>query len=461
MRRSDLFCPTSRETRGDGTRARKLLLRAGLIREFGSGLWALTPAGQRVREKLLAKLHEEMASVGAQRVHLPGLQYRDRWEQSGRWGSFEGEMLTLKNRDDQDMCLAPSHEEGMVHLLDGQIRSYEDLPLTLYQTASKFRDDHARNGLVRCKEFTMKDAYSFHCDEESLAVTYREIRDAYERIFSDVGLEFAIVDADNSVMGGSASEEFLAPVDEGSDRLLHCTATDCRFGVTDEHEAFDRVAAGDDCPDCGGDLTETDGIEVGHVFQLGTRYADAMDLTVDDADGNERTVQMGSYGIGVERLLQTLVQQHADEDGCRFPVTDWGCVAPYRAAVIPIGADDERDGADDGKRIATVAREIHDGLCEETTQQRATGDDALLYDDLSVGERFAESDLLGIPAKIVVGNTFRETGLVDVETRDGETRQLSPEDAIAATERFAATSESAATDRSAATSEFAGNGGRT
>jgi prolyl-tRNA synthetase len=317
----------------------------------------------------------------------------------------------------------------MVHLLDGLVRSYDDLPVVMYQVASKFRDDHARNGLVRTKEFTMKDAYSFHTDEAGLDETYSEVRATYERILADLGLEFTVVEADDSVMGGSASEEFVAPVENGSDRLRHCTADGCRFGVTDEHEHFERLAADDgdggatgDCPDCGGRVVESDGIEVGHVFRLGTRYSAAMGLTVDDCEGRGREVVMGSYGLGIERLIQTVCQQRADADGCRWPVTDWGSIAPYRAAVIPVGDEGE---------VRDVAERIY----------RACGrEDVLLYDDesQSVGERFAESDLLGIPAKVVVGNEFRETRLVDVETRDGETANVAPEDVSGFVSRFAA-----------------------
>lgn len=263
----------------------------------------------------------------------------------------------------------------------------------------------------------MKDAYSFHVDEASLDQTYRDVRAAYERVFADVGLEFAVVGADNSVMGGSASEEFVAPVADGSDRLLRCTADNCRFGVTDEHDGFDDHDPGGECPDCGGTLAASDGIEVGHVFKLGTRYSAAMDLTVDDASGAEREVVMGSYGLGIDRLLQTLVQQHGGDE-CAWPVTDWGCVGPYRAAVIPIG---------DGE-VQAVAERIYEACDSE---------DVLLYDDLSVGERFAESDLLGLPAKVVVGNTYRENGVVDVETAAG-TSQRAPEDVPDAVREFAA-----------------------
>jgi len=422
MRRSDLFLPTSREHRGDGTAATELLVRAGLIREFGSGLWALTPAGERVREKVVDRIRTGMDSVGGQEVSLPGLQQRERWEQSGRWGSFEGEMFTLADRDGRDLCLAPSHEEGMVHLLDGLVRSYDELPLMLYQVGAKFRDDHARAGLLRCKEFTMKDAYTFHTDEASLREGYREIRAAYKRILADLGIEFVVADAANSVMGGERSEEFLAPVGGGTCELLACTADGCRFGLSDESPRFDAFADGDDCPDCGGRLRASGGVEVGHTFELGTRYADAMGFTVDDADGRPHEVHMGSYGLGIGRIVQTMVMQggaDSEEAACRWPVTDWGSVAPYRAAIIPIG---------DGE-VEVVAAEIHDEL----------GEDCLLFDgEQSVGERFAESELLGIPAKVVVGNHYRETGEVEIEDRHGESRSVAPEAVPEAVERFAA-----------------------
>ncbi len=425
MRRSDLFLPATRETPGAGSAAAKLLVRAGLIRGFGSGLWAVTPAGQRVRAKLTDRVVAAMDGIGGQRVRLPGLQYADRWRESGRWGGFEGEMFTLENRDGQAMCLAPSHEEGVVHLLDGRARSHHDLPLLVYQVESKFRDDHARNGLVRTKEFTMKDAYSVHADEAGLRETYREVRAAYERALDDVGLEYAVVEADAGVMGGATSEEFVAPVaDAGgdSDRLVYCAAADCRFGVTDEHDGFDEYDAGDACPECGGSLAASDGIEVGHVFQLGTRYSEAMDFTVDTADGDARSVEMGSYGLGVDRLLQTLAQQHGSPDSLAWPVTDWGSVAPYRAAIVPVGDDSE---------VLDVAERLHDDCGRE---------DVLLYDEdagLSVGERFAESGLLGVPAKVVVGNTYREDGVVDVETDSG-TEQLEVEEVAEFVAQFAA-----------------------
>ena len=423
MRRSETFLATSKEAPDAGTETVALMRRAGLIREFGSGLHGFLPSGERVRRTVTERIERAMDDCGAQRVSLPALQYSDVWEQSGRWANFEDEMFTLDNRHGQAMCLAPSHEEGVVHLLDGLVRSHDDLPLLAYQVTEKYRDDHARNGLLRCKAFTMKDAYSVHTDRASLDRTYDRIRTAYLDAFDDLGLDVAVVAADNEVMGGHASEEFVAPVAEGSDDLVYCTSEDCRFGRTDESAAFDALADGDDCPDCGTRLAATEGIEVGHVFKLGTRYTEALGLTVDGADGGRIRPTMGSYGIGVTRTLQTVLQQardRSDSDGCRWPVTGWGTVAPYRAAIVPL------DYAGDHRAIAD---ELHTACGPE---------DTLLFDDpdQSIGERFAECDLLGVPAVVVLGNHYTETGEVEVEYADGTTEFVDPGNAPEAIREF-------------------------
>jgi prolyl-tRNA synthetase len=377
----------------------------------GSGLYALTPTGTRVTDALVARIEAEMAAIGGQKVSLPALYGDDIWTASGRWESFEGEMFTLENRDGKAMCLAPSHEEGIVALVDGVVRSYDDLPLLLYQTTSKYRDDHARNGLVRTKEFTMKDAYSLHATEESLDEWYQRMRAAYVRIFESLDVEFVVAAADNEVMGGSASVEFHAVAETGTVELRRCTGDSCRFGVTDESPRSE-LTAGDACPRCGARLTACEGIEIGHIFKLGTRYSESMGLTVDTAAGTERVVLMGSYGIGIERLLHTLLEQHADERGCRWADDGQTDIAPYQTAIIPLEYDGE---------IRETAERLYEACGRDET---------LLFDDAdqSIGERFAESDLLGIPWKVVLGSHFRETGEVELETRDGATQYVAVED---------------------------------
>ena len=409
MRCSEALLFTSRERTDHENETVRLTHRAGLARQLGSGLYAMTPVGQRVRQKVVARIEREMDAIGGQQVALPALNGDDIWRESGRWQNFEGEMFTLENRDGKQFCLAPSHEEGIVDLVDGVIRSYEDLPLLLYQVTSKYRDDHARNGLVRTKEFTMKDAYSLHNSRESLADWFDRLREAYVRIFADLGLEFVVTSAGNEVMGGSLSAEFHALAETGSEELRHCTADGCRFGVTDESPRA-GLSAGDSCPECGGRLADSEGIEIGHVFKLGTRYSEAMGLSVDGPDGDERHVVMGSYGIGIERLIHSLVEQHADEDGCRWPGDV--SVAPFQVAVIPL----EYEGD-----LRRAADRIYDGCGRHET---------LLFDDATqtIGERFAESDLLGIPHKVVLGNHFLDTGEVELETRDGESSYVALEE---------------------------------
>ena len=429
VRRSETLLATSKETPDAGTETVALMRRAGLIREFGSGLHGFLPTGERVRKKVTRRIQAAMTDCDAQRVSLPALQYGDGWERSGRWENFEDEMFTLENRDGQAMCLAPSHEEGVVHLLEGVVRSHDDLPLLVSQVGTKYRDDHARNGLLRCKAFTMKDAYSVHADRTSLDRTYERVRAAYLDAFDDLGLDVVVVPVDDEVMGGHASEEFHAPVANGSDDLVYCTAEDCRFGRTDELADVDAHDADDDCPDCGGRLAAGEGVEVGHVFKLGRRYTEALDLTVDGGDGERVHPTMGSYGFGVTRALQTVLQQtrervrsaaedadganesDGDVTGCRWPVTDWGTVAPYRVAVVPLDCEGE-----------------HGRVAEEITAACGRSD-VLLFDDpgQSIGERFAESDLLGVPAIVVVGNHYDETGEVEVEYADGRREFVDPE----------------------------------
>ncbi len=411
MRRSDAFLCTNREAPTHENDTVALTLRAGLIKQFGSGLYGFTPTGHRVRSKICSLIEREMSAIGGQQIDLPALNHSDIWRRSGRWENFEGEMFTLENREGKELCLAPSHEEGIVHLVDGVVRSYDDLPLLLYQIDSKYRDDHARNGLLRMKEFTMKDAYSLHNTEASLDGYYDRVRGAYRRIVETLGIEYAITRADNSVMGGSTSEEFIAIASTGTLELRWCTADDCHFGVTDESPRAE-LTAGDSCPACGSVLEAGEGVEIGHLFKLGTRYSGTTGLTVDTETGGEREVVMGSYGIGIERLLHVILEQHADEAGCRWPGDGAGDVAPFDVSIVPLEYDGDLRG---------VADQMHDTLGWERT---------LLFDDpeQTMGERFAESDLLGIPWKVVLGNHYLDTGEVELESREGHTHYLDIEE---------------------------------
>ena len=398
MRRTDLFVPTSKETESSAqVKSAQLALRSGLIDHLGAGLFSYSPTGKRVRDNIAEVVRQEMEAIGSQEVDLPGLQYGELWRQSGRYDEFEGEMFTFENREGQEMCLAPTHEEPMAELVRERVRSKRNLPLVLYQIGEKFRDDHPRKGLLRAKQFTMKDAYSFTTSEEALDEIYEDMREAYITIFEKLGVEYAIVDADPGAMGGTGSEEFQAPAEVGADEINYCPEPDCRYGTTD----LDVT----ECPHCGVELINENSIELGHIFKLGTRYSDPLELTYDSDDG-ERPVIMGSYGIGVSRLIPALIEQQHDEDGIIWPDQ----VAPFSMSVVPLNRDEE---------IVSMAAEIH---------ERVGPDDTLLFDgDTSIGEKFAESDLIGIPAKAILGNTYKEEGEIEVEYRDGETEFFTPQ----------------------------------
>lgn len=390
MRRSNLFVPTSKEKRSSAeVRSAELALRSGLVHQLGSGIFAYSPTGKRVREKISSIIREEMNEIGSQEVDLPGLQYAKIWKDSGRYKEFEGEMFTFKNRDDQDMCLAPTHEEPMADLVRERLRSQKNMPLTLYQIGKKFRDDHARNGLLRAKEFTMKDAYSFDTSEEGLDEAYQDMREAYINIFDSLGLDFAITQADSGAMGGTGSEEFQAPAEVGSDEINRCPEEGCLFATRDLEQAT--------CPDHGTELENTNSIEIGHIFKLGTRYSEPMNLTFDTEEGEQHII-MGSYGIGVSRVIPALIEQRNDDDGIIWPES----VAPYEIGIVPLDEEGE---------IMETAEELYDVL---------DTDEVLLFDnDVSIGEKFAESDLIGIPAKVILGNNYLENGEIEVEYRDG------------------------------------------
>lgn len=400
MRRSELFATVSKEEASDAScRSEELALKAGLIHSYGSGTFGYTHLGKKVLDNIEEAIREEMDEVG-QEVRMNLLQTSKLWKESGRWKDFEGEeFFHFKNRDDKDFCLAATHEEASVGLVRNYIRSYRDLDLTIYQIGRKFRDDHARKGLLRAKEFTMKDAYSFHTNRESLDKKFREMLRVYREIFDRLGLEYTVVGAENGSMGGDKSREFLAESEAGSDTYKKCRS--CQFGTKD----FDA----EECGECGSEMQEVNGIEIGHCFKLGTEYSQAMDLDYVDENGEEQLVEMGCYGIGVSRVLAAIIEQNSDENGI-----DWNSeVAAFDTAVIIARHEDE---------VEEKAEEIYQELKQH--------EEVLLYDTLSVGEKFAEADLIGVQRKLILGNSFLEDGTVEIESKGGKTVEKSVEEVV-------------------------------
>ncbi len=556
---SRLPLTTFKETPADAeTVSHQLMLRAGLIRRLASGLYNWMPLGMRVLHKVQAIVREEMDRAGALELVMPSVQPAELWRESGRWEDYGPELLRMKDRHERDFCLGPTHEEVITDIARHELMSHRQLPVNYYQIQTKFRDEiRPRFGVMRAREFIMKDAYSFHLDEQSLLEGYQAMRDAYRRIFDRLGLEYRIVQADSGAIGGSRSEEFLvlaatgedaiawcdadgfaanvevvpiaasgngapAPSEErelvatpgagtiaelaaflgtGADRCLKTllvkgsetpavalllrgdhelnaikaqsldavaapltmlrgaeveAATGCEPGFLGpvelpvptyvDHAAAQladfvcganrpdyhytginwgrdvdlpavadlRTAVADDpSPLGGGTLSVARGIEVGHIFQLGTKYSDSMDATVLDADGNKRSMHMGCYGIGVTRVVAAAIEQNHDEHGIIWPAA----IAPFQVIVVPINPDRS-------EVVRETMAELHDRLTEAGLE--------VLVDDRAQrpGFKFADADLIGIPHRIVIAERGLKAGQVEYKGRTESEVTLVPVESI-------------------------------
>jgi prolyl-tRNA synthetase len=551
MKLSQLLVPTLKETPSEAeVLSHKLMLRAGLIRKLAAGIYTWLPLGLRVVRKIERIVREEMDRAGAQELLMPGVQPAELWQESGRWEHYGKELLRFKDRHEHEFCLAPTHEEVITDLVRREMRSYRDLPKNLYQIQTKFRDEvRPRFGVMRAREFSMKDAYSFDVDDEASAVSYQKMHDAYTAIFRRLGLRFSVVEADSGAIGGSFSHEFMVLADTGEDAILSClkcgyaanlekaevklsskaapvavapltevstpqahtveevaaflkvTPADIAktmiyladgrpvaamvrgdrevneiklknitgaaelemaspaviaevtggplgfsgpmglsMPVYADQELFNlgRVVVGankadahliglnlgrdvpkgiradlrfatpeDPCPRCGGELAFARGIEVGHIFRLGTKYSKAMGATYLDAEGQARPMVMGCYGIGITRIVAAAIEQAHDENGVIFPLA----IAPVSVAVLPMALSGE---------AYETAELIYRQLQENQV-------DALLDDrDLRPGVKFKDIDLIGIPLRMVVGPKGLKEGQVELKRRQGGQVEMLP-----------------------------------
>jgi prolyl-tRNA synthetase len=561
LRYSQLFIPTVKETPADAqVTSHRLMMRAGMIRKVAAGVYTYLPLGLRVLRKVEAVIREEMDRAGAQEIFMPMVQPAELWEESGRWRQYGPELLRLKDRKGADFCLGPTHEEVVTATVRDEVKSYRQLPLNLYQIQTKFRDEmRPRFGLMRGREFSMKDAYSFDLDEAGANKSYDKMFLAYCRIFARLGLTFRPVEADTGSIGGNRSHEFQVLAETGEDAIVHCPS--CQYAanvelaeikrahpaahggelravekvatpgkktidevagflgvpaaqvlkavlflvddapvmalcrgdhevneiklkralganearlladdevtaliggpagyvgpvgakaglkmvadhaveglrglVTGANEAdahlvqvavgrdFDasfadlRTAApGDSCGRCGHALEGARGIEVGHVFFLGTKYSEALSANVLDEEGKERPMVMGCYGIGVGRTAAAAIEQNHDGDGILWPAP----IAPFHVAVVALGTDPE---------VIETAEEIARSLEEE-------GFEVLLDDrDERPGVKFKDHDLIGCPLRIAVGGKSLKEGVVEVKRRQDSregTERLAPAAAAA------------------------------
>lgn len=557
MRYSQLLLPTLKETPAEAeVVSHRLMLRAGFMRKLTSGVYSYLPYGLAAIRRVENIVREEMNRAGALELMMPMVQPADLWRETGRYEKYGPELLRFHDRHERESCLGPTHEEVITDIIRRELHSYRDLPVNLYQIQTKFRDEiRPRFGLMRGREFIMKDAYSFDVDDSGAEVAYGKMYEAYKRVFKRCGLEFRAVQADSGAIGGNFSHEFMVLADTGEDTIVICK--DCEYAanmekaavkavekdenavladlekietpgkrkvnavceflaiepsqlvktlvyladgepvavllrgdreveevklknllgaadveMAEDKQVFDatgvptgylgpvgckvrlvadqevaamanfvvganeknfhmknvnmgrdfevesiadlrQITTDDPCPECGGRLELTEGIEVGHIFKLGTSYSESMEAVFQDSDGQEKPFVMGCYGIGVSRVVAAAIEQNHDENGIIFPVP----LAPYQVVVLNLGLKDQD--------ITGAAEKIYSELTE-------AGLDVLLDDrDERPGSKFKDADLLGIPFRVTVGKSFTKNGVLEVRNRKtGETEELTPDDAL-------------------------------
>jgi len=543
MKWSQTFIPTLKENPSDAeVESHKLMIRSGMIRKLSAGVYSYLPLGTRILNKVINIIRDEMDKSGAIELFLPALQPLTLIELSGRIDVFGDDLLRMKDRHKRDMALSPTHEEVITDLVKNEVSSYKQLPLILYQIQTKFRDEaRPRFGVLRSKEFLMKDAYSFDIDTDSLNKSYQKMYDTYCRIFERCKLDYLAVEADSGAMGGDVSHEFMIPNENGEDVIVKCRNCDYSANVEKaesspieskdditleelkevstpemttikevsdflgiepdkmvktliythnsgnvavlvrgDHDVNESklakvisggeitladedavvkltnspvgfagpiglktqviadqavsmmmncvvggnkadthiinanqerdfnidkvidiryVTEGDRCPKCNDALDISHGIELGHVFKLGTRYSDSLGAKFLDSNGKEQPIIMGSYGIGVNRILAATIEKSHDSNGIIWPLP----LAPYEVLVVPINIKDDV--------IMDTATKIYDDLCEE-------GVEVLLDDrDQRPGFKFKDADLIGVPIRITVGKRLKETGELEIKLR--------------------------------------------
>ncbi|MGB7405861.1 MAG: proline--tRNA ligase [Pacificimonas sp.] len=425
MRMSRTFVPILKETPSDAEIvSHQLMLRAGMIRQTSAGIYAWLPLGQRVLQKIADIVRREQDRAGAAEWLMPTIQPADLWRESGRYDAYGPEMLRIKDRHDRDMLYGPTNEEMITSIFMGGAKSYRDLPKMFYHIQWKFRDEtRPRFGVMRGREFLMKDAYSFDLDEAGMTASYQTQFRAYLRTFAALGLKAVPVRAPTGPIGGDLSHEFHVLADTGESAIYYDAALEDidieapdavdRLSATYamEEEEHEKVA---DCPVPADRLLKRRGIEVGHIFAFGDKYTKSMGYSVQDKDGGTVHPLGGSYGIGVSRIAAAAIEASHDDDGIVWPEQ----IAPYHVGLINL-----RQGDD-----------ACDAACADLYAKLTGADIDVLYDDRDErgGAKFAGMDLIGLPWQVIVGPRGVKSGVVEVKNRrTGERSEVAPEDVMA------------------------------
>lgn len=433
MRLSRYFLPLLKETPSDATVAsHRYMLRAGMIRQNSAGIYTWLPLGFKVLKKIEQIVREEQNKAGAIEMLMPTIQSADLWKETGRYDAYGPEMLRITDRHDRDMLYGPTNEDMITDVFRSFVKSYKDLPKMLYHIQWKFRDEtRPRFGVMRGREFLMKDTYSFDLTKEDAVKSYNKMFTAYLNTFARLGIKAVPMKADTGPIGGDLSHEFVILAESGEsevfchrDLVEMAPPGDVDFDGDLSHIFDERTAlyaATEEMHDAeefakipADKQVSARGIEVGHIFYFGDKYSEPMKATVMDSNGKPNAVMMGSYGIGVSRLVGGIIEASHDEDGIIWPKS----VAPFGAGVLNL-----KPGSEESDK---VSEEIYDALV-------AAGVDPLLDDEKgSIGVKFSRMDLIGLPFQIAVGPRGLKDGTVEVKDRaTGEKQNMSPEDAIA------------------------------
>lgn len=424
MRLSQFFLPLIKENPAEAQIvSHRYMLRAGMIRQLGAGIYSWLPLGLRVLRKIERIVREEQNRAGMNEILMPTIQPAELWRESGRYEAYGKEMLRITDRHEREMLYGPTNEEVVTDIFRNAVKSYKDLPALLYHIQWKFRDEiRPRFGVMRGREFLMKDAYSFDVDKESAIRTYNIMYDTYLRTFTRMGLAAVAVRAPTGAIGGTLSHEFHIVAETGESEIYYdAVLDDIRDGkLTMSTEEMRQLYAADgeqhdpaNCPVPEGRLRKARGIEVGHIFNFGTKYTESMNAKVTGPDGEMIAPQCGSYGIGVSRLVGGIIEANHDENGIIWPEP----VAPFKVGLVNIRVNDDA--------CVKAADSIYAALQNMGVE--------VLYDDTdeSAGKKFAAMDLIGLPWQVVVGPRGVQAGIVELKHRKtGEKQEISFESAL-------------------------------
>ena len=413
MRRSRAFIPTTKEVPSDATLpSHQFLVRGGFINQQGSGLYNYLPLGKIVLEKIRNIVKQELDNAACNEVQLSFVTPMALWDKSGRADTMGKEMLRIQDRHDAEFVLSPTNEEAMVELVKNRVKSYKDLPVNLYQINTKFRDEaRPRYGLMRGREFLMKDGYSFHASEEDMVREFDMMEETYKNIFTRLGLDFRVVDADSGAIGGNGSKEFHVLADSGEDTIVVCDT--CDYGANIEtmfddeakvdalnEKSYEEIQAQsiDEKCSCGGTLSFKKGIEVGHIFQLGDKYSSALDAKFSDENGKPKAFLMATFGIGVSRLVASVIEQNHDENGCIWTKE----TAPF-AVNIMISNIKDTEQSELGEKIYKELKEKNVEVILDDRKER-------------FGFKMKDAELIGFPYTLIIGKELAN-GAVQIYNR--------------------------------------------